>query len=239
MPLPRGARPPLPGLRQRRAAGRGRRLRRARSEAGALAFARPLQKEGRLGFWRWTLMFFSVAGTYRKNDSVDVQYASDGEPSAGHRARHRSARRQATAAAARGRKAYPLTHANRPDPRRQPSRASRSSSSRRRTTRAWSASERALAELQRRRPGVRVGHLRRGRLHARPHGRDHQANQERVRARGDGAPLLCGHDRGGAARLLDEMRDAGIENVLALRGDPPRGETEWKPHPGGLATPPS
>ena len=34
--------------------------------------------------------------------------------------------------------------------------------------------------------------------------------------------------------ILDEMRDAGIENVLALRGDPPRGETEWKPHPGGL-----
>jgi methylenetetrahydrofolate reductase (NADPH) len=28
--------------------------------------------------------------------------------------------------------------------------------------------------------------------------------------------------------------DAGIENVLALRGDPPRGETTWRPHPGGL-----
>jgi methylenetetrahydrofolate reductase (NADPH) len=34
---------------------------------------------------------------------------------------------------------------------------------------------------------------------------------------------------------LDEMRDAGIENVLALRGDPPAGETDWKPHPQGLS----
>jgi methylenetetrahydrofolate reductase (NADPH) len=33
---------------------------------------------------------------------------------------------------------------------------------------------------------------------------------------------------------LDRMRDAGVENVLALRGDPPRGETEWRPTPGGL-----
>src|SRR5437764_2971459 len=34
--------------------------------------------------------------------------------------------------------------------------------------------------------------------------------------------------------LLDGIQEAGIENVLALRGDPPRGETEWKPTPGGL-----
>ena len=34
--------------------------------------------------------------------------------------------------------------------------------------------------------------------------------------------------------ILDAIADAGIENVLALRGDPPRGETEWRPHPGGL-----
>ena len=34
--------------------------------------------------------------------------------------------------------------------------------------------------------------------------------------------------------ILDEVQAAGIENVLALRGDPPRGETEWKPTPGGL-----
>jgi methylenetetrahydrofolate reductase (NADPH) len=34
--------------------------------------------------------------------------------------------------------------------------------------------------------------------------------------------------------ILDQVREAGIENVLALRGDPPAGETEWRPHPGGL-----
>ena len=34
--------------------------------------------------------------------------------------------------------------------------------------------------------------------------------------------------------ILDQMETAGIENVLALRGDPPQGETEWKPTPGGL-----
>jgi methylenetetrahydrofolate reductase (NADPH) len=35
--------------------------------------------------------------------------------------------------------------------------------------------------------------------------------------------------------ILDEIESAGIENVLALRGDPPRGSTEWRPHPGGLS----
>jgi methylenetetrahydrofolate reductase (NADPH) len=34
--------------------------------------------------------------------------------------------------------------------------------------------------------------------------------------------------------ILDEIEAASIDNVLALRGDPPRGETEWRPHPGGL-----
>ncbi len=37
---------------------------------------------------------------------------------------------------------------------------------------------------------------------------------------------LCG--------ILDQVAESGMENVLALRGDPPRGETDWKPHPGGL-----
>ena len=33
---------------------------------------------------------------------------------------------------------------------------------------------------------------------------------------------------------LDEMRDAGISNVLALRGDPPAGQDEWRKTEGGL-----
>ncbi|HEY2440864.1 MAG TPA: methylenetetrahydrofolate reductase, partial [Solirubrobacteraceae bacterium] len=50
------------------------------------------------------------------------------------------------------------------------------------------------------------------------------------------AHLSCvGSTREELTGVLDEMRDAGIENILALRGDPPRGESDWKPHPGGLS----
>jgi methylenetetrahydrofolate reductase (NADPH) len=35
--------------------------------------------------------------------------------------------------------------------------------------------------------------------------------------------------------ILEEIQGVGIENVLALRGDPPRGQTDWTPHPGGLS----
>ncbi len=49
------------------------------------------------------------------------------------------------------------------------------------------------------------------------------------------AHLSCvGSTRDELCVILDSLADAGIENVLALRGDPPRGETEWRPHPGGL-----
>lgn len=43
-----------------------------------LVFAKPLRQEGKLGFWRWTSIFFGVAGTYRQNDSVDVVYDAGG-----------------------------------------------------------------------------------------------------------------------------------------------------------------
>lgn len=37
-----------------------------------LVFRRELKTEGRLGFWRWLSLFMGVAGTYRKNETVDV-----------------------------------------------------------------------------------------------------------------------------------------------------------------------
>ncbi len=49
------------------------------------------------------------------------------------------------------------------------------------------------------------------------------------------AHLSCvGATRDELRAILDRIAAAEIENVLALRGDPPRGETEWRPHPGGL-----
>jgi methylenetetrahydrofolate reductase (NADH) len=49
------------------------------------------------------------------------------------------------------------------------------------------------------------------------------------------AHLSCvGTTREELREILDGIAEAGIENVLALRGDPPRGETGWTPHPGGL-----
>src|SRR3954447_13465385 len=42
------------------------------------------------------------------------------------------------------------------------------------------------------------------------------------------AHLTCvGHSAGEIAAVLERLRGAGIENVLALRGDPPRGETQF------------
>ena len=75
VPLPRGAEPPyrvfVNGVAQTQGAD-------YHVERGTLVFGRPLAKEGKLGFWRWLSMFLGIAGTYRQNDSVDVQYQRDG-----------------------------------------------------------------------------------------------------------------------------------------------------------------
>jgi methylenetetrahydrofolate reductase (NADPH) len=50
------------------------------------------------------------------------------------------------------------------------------------------------------------------------------------------AHLSCvGEPRKRLEEILEEIQSSGIQNVLALRGDPPRGETTWTPYPGGLS----
>jgi methylenetetrahydrofolate reductase (NADPH) len=51
------------------------------------------------------------------------------------------------------------------------------------------------------------------------------------------AHLSCvGETRDGLSSILDRFDAIGIENVLALRGDPPRGETEFTPPEDGLSS---
>ena len=51
------------------------------------------------------------------------------------------------------------------------------------------------------------------------------------------AHLSCvGEPQERIRELLERLADGGIENILALRGDPPRGETEFQPPEGGLTS---
>jgi hypothetical protein len=78
--LPPGVRPPFEvfvnGVRQEPGAD-------YEVREGALLFARELVQEGKLGFWRWFLGAWGI-GTYRRNDTVDVQYTLDGRPMVAH-----------------------------------------------------------------------------------------------------------------------------------------------------------
>src|SRR5512139_904113 len=50
------------------------------------------------------------------------------------------------------------------------------------------------------------------------------------------AHLTCvGSSRAELSAILDRLESGGIENVIALRGDPPAGESDFRPHPDGLA----
>jgi hypothetical protein len=73
--LPPGVRPPfevyLNGVRQEPDAD-------FRIEGATLVFQRSLEREGRLSFWRWLSMLLGIAGSYGRNDTVDVIYELQG-----------------------------------------------------------------------------------------------------------------------------------------------------------------
>lgn len=47
--------------------------------------------------------------------------------------------------------------------------------------------------------------------------------------------LTCvGQSRAEIWAVIEEIKGLGMENVMALRGDPPRGQTDWAPHPEGF-----
>lgn len=47
--------------------------------------------------------------------------------------------------------------------------------------------------------------------------------------------LTCvGQSKSEIRGIIDEIKAAGMENVMALRGDPPKGQTDWQPHPEGF-----
>lgn len=54
-----------------------------------------------------------------------------------------------------------------------------------------------------------------------------------------GVDVVChvtcvGQSRDDVRGVLREIESHGLENVMALRGDPPQGQTDWQPHPDGF-----
>jgi hypothetical protein len=72
--VPRGAEPPftvfINGVEQ--SAGADYEI-----DGGEIAFTRPIVKE-KIGTSRWLAMYLGLWGTYRKNETVDLQFQRDG-----------------------------------------------------------------------------------------------------------------------------------------------------------------
>jgi methylenetetrahydrofolate reductase (NADPH) len=61
---------------------------------------------------------------------------------------------------------------------------------------------------------------------------------ERIR-RNTGVEVMChltvvGQSKNDARSVLKKLKERGIENLLALGGDPPQGMVDWQPHPDGF-----
>jgi hypothetical protein len=74
--IPRGAEPPftvfINGVEQTE--GRDYRI-----VGGEIVFERPILKEAKVGFGRWLAMFIGLFGTYRKHETVDLQFTRAGK----------------------------------------------------------------------------------------------------------------------------------------------------------------
>lgn len=54
-----------------------------------------------------------------------------------------------------------------------------------------------------------------------------------------GLEVMChltvvGQSKDDAKAVLRQLKEKGIENIIALGGDPPQGMTDWRPHPDGF-----
>jgi hypothetical protein len=74
--LPRGAEPPftvyINGVEQREGEC-------YRVAAGEIVFKRPILKEEKVGLGRWLAMLIGLFGTYRKHETVDVEFHRRGK----------------------------------------------------------------------------------------------------------------------------------------------------------------
>jgi hypothetical protein len=74
--LPRGSEPPftvfINGVEQREGSD-------YRIGDGEIVFSRPILKEAKVGFGRWLAMLIGLFGTYRTDETVDVQFSRGGK----------------------------------------------------------------------------------------------------------------------------------------------------------------